>query len=289
MLRDADTAMYRAKANGRARYEVFDAEMRAHVMAQLEVENDLRRAVERGELLLHYQPVVEVATGQVAAVEALVRWQHPERGLLPPGWFIPLAEQTGLIKPLTLWVLEEALEQARRWHGEGIRTRVAVNLSARLLHDPDLLARIGTALHDACLGPGVLELEITESAVMANPEGALAVISDLARQGVRFTIDDFGTGYSSLGYLKRLPVHQIKIDRSFVMDMLDDENDASIVRSVVGLAHSLGLVVVAEGVEDEATYDRLSAYGCDYAQGFYLGHPSVSAELTGRLSAEIPS
>jgi diguanylate cyclase (GGDEF)-like protein/PAS domain S-box-containing protein len=286
LLQRADVAMYRAKGLVQG-YAVYASETDENRLQRLALMTELRQAVDEGQLLLHYQPVIEVATNEIVAVEALVRWRHPERGLLPPGWFIPLAEQTGLIKPLTLWVLDEALHQAQRWLQEGIRTRMAVNLSARLLHDPDLLASVGTLLREAKLGTGMLELEITESAVMTNPEGALTVISDLARQGVRFTIDDFGTGYSSLGYLKRLPVHQIKIDRSFVMDMLDDENDASIVRSVIGLAHSLRLRVVAEGVEDEVTYERLAAYGCDFVQGFHLGRPDVSAELTGRLIAAV--
>jgi PAS domain S-box-containing protein len=252
------------------------------------VENSINPVTdEADQLALHYQPVVIGATGEVVAVEALVRWMHPQRGLLPPAWFIPLAEQTGLIKPLTLWVLDAALRQVRRWQHEGMYTRVAVNLSARLLHDPDLLAHVSWSLSDAQLDADVLDLEVTESAVMSNPQGALEVITDLSRKGVRFTIDDFGTGYSSLGYLKRLPVHQIKIDRTFVIDMLDDENDASIVRSVIELAHSLGVRVVAEGVEDAATHDRLVSYGCDYLQGFFLGRPVVSAEITGRLSAGI--
>src|SRR5205807_510400 len=224
-------------------------------------EAELVAAVDEDQLALHYQPVVAAGSGEVVAVEALVRWRHPQRGLLPPAWFIPLAEQTGLIKPLTLWVLDAALRQVRQWRHEGIETRVAVNLSARLLHDPDLLAFVTQSLADADLPDDVLDLEVTESAVMANPQGALEVISDLSRRGVRFTIDDFGTGYSSLGYLKRLPVHQIKIDQSFVIDMLDNENDASIVRSVIELAHSLGVRVVAEGVEDAATNDRLVSYG----------------------------
>jgi len=184
-------------------------------------------------------------------------------------------------------VLDAALQQVKRWQQEGIHTRIAVNLSARLLHDPDLLAHVSWSLSDAELQPDVLDLEVTESAVMANPQGALEVITDLSGKGVRFTIDDFGTGYSSLGYLKRLPVHQIKIDKSFVVDMLDDESDASIVRSVIELAHSLGVLVVAEGVEDAATHDRLVSYGCDYLQGYFLGRPVVPAEITGRLSADV--
>jgi len=284
LLQRADVAMYRAKGLVSG-YAIYSAESDDNRLQRLALMAELRTAVDDNQLALHYQPVVATATGEVAAVEALVRWQHPERGLLAPGWFIPLAEQTGLIKPLTLWVLDAALQQVRRWWEEGIHTRVAVNLSARLLHDPDLLSAISWSLRDANLEASALELEVTESAVMANPHGALEVITDLSRRGVRFTIDDFGTGYSSLGYLKRLPVHQIKIDRSFVVDMLDDESDASIVRSVIELAHSLGVRVVAEGVEDADTSERLASYGCDFVQGFYLGRPVVPAEVTGRLMA----
>ncbi len=286
LLQRADVAMYRAKGMVSG-YAVYSAESDDNRLQRLALMAELRTAVEEDQLVLHYQPVVATSTAEVVAVEALVRWDNPERGLLPPGRFIPLAEQTGLIKPLTLWVLEAALQQVQRWWAEGIRTRVAVNLSARLLHDPDLLSHISWSLRDARVEPGVLDLEITESAVMANPKGALDVITDLSRRGVRFTIDDFGTGYSSLGYLKRLPVHQIKIDRSFVVDMLDDENDASIVRSVIELAHSLGVRVVAEGVEDAETSARLASYGCDFVQGFYLGRPVVPAEVTGLLTAGI--
>jgi diguanylate cyclase (GGDEF)-like protein/PAS domain S-box-containing protein len=286
LLQRADVAMYRAKGLVSG-YAVYAAEEDENRLQRLALMAELRAAVEDDQLALHYQPVVAGATGEVVGVEALVRWRHPERGVLPPGWFIPLAEQTGLIKPLTLWVLDAALRQVRRWRQEGIQTNVAVNLSARLLHDPDLLAHVSWSLSDAELEADVLDLEVTESAVMANPEGALEVITDLSRKGVRFTIDDFGTGYSSLGYLKRLPVHQIKIDRSFVVDMLDDESDASIVRSVIELAHGLGVLVVAEGVEDAATHDRLVSYGCDYLQGFFLGRPVVPAEITGRLSAGV--
>jgi diguanylate cyclase (GGDEF)-like protein/PAS domain S-box-containing protein len=283
LLQRADVAMYRAKGLVSG-YAVYSAESDENRLQRLALMAELRAAVDQNQLVLHYQPVVAASTSEVVAVEALVRWRHPQRGLLPPAWFIPLAEQTGLIKPLTLWVLDAALRQVRAWKHEGIHTRVAVNLSARLLHDPDLLAFVTQSLADADLSDDVLDLEVTESAVMVNPQGALDVITDLSRKGVRFTIDDFGTGYSSLGYLKRLPVHQIKIDRSFVVDMLDDESNASIVRSVVELAHSLGVRVVAEGVEDERTLDRLASYGCDYAQGFFLGVPVVPAEITGRLS-----
>ena len=286
LLQRADVAMYRAK-DLVAGYAIYAAEADENRLQRLALMAELRAAVDDNQLALHYQPVIAAATGEVIGVEALVRWMHPQRGLLAPGWFIPLAEQTGLIKPLTLWVLDAALRQVRRWRQEGIYTSVAVNLSARLLHDPDLLAHVSSSLADAELEADVLDLEVTESAVMANPQGALDVITDLSRKGVRFTIDDFGTGYSSLGYLKRLPVHQIKIDRTFVVDMLDDENDASIVRSVIELAHSLGVRVVAEGVEDAATNDRLVSYGCDYLQGFFLGRPVVSAEITGRLSASV--
>ena len=278
LLQRADVAMYRAKTlvGGIA---IYEPEPDGQRRERLSVMVELRSAIEARELQLHYQPIVDMRTGEVAAVEALVRWQHPTRGLLLPADFVPLAEETGLIRPLTEWVLAEALRQTGAWMRAGHDLRVAVNLSARLLHDPDLVTRVADALAREQVPPRLLELEITESACMLNPEKSLVVIRELADSGVRFTIDDFGTGYSSLAYLKRLPVHQIKIDRSFVVDMLEAGSDESIVRSVVDLGHNLGLRVVAEGVEDARTLDLLRGTGCDLSQGFHLGRPVPASAL----------
>ena len=285
LLQRADVAMYRAKAlaSGTAVYEPHPDDDRRERLSLLV---ELRHAIETSQLVVHYQPIVDLRTGETSAVEALVRWQHPTRGLLHPDDFVPLAEETGLVRALTEWVLSATLSQAREWIDAGTGRRVAVNLSARLLHD----ATLGTSVLDALSRAGVpaelLELEITESACMLNPESALAVIAELAAAGVRFTIDDFGTGYSSLAYLKRLPVHQIKVDKSFVVDMVDAGSDASIVRSIIDLGHNLGLDVVAEGVEDAPTLHLLRAAGCDFAQGFHLGRPAVPADVVLRPRGE---
>jgi EAL domain-containing protein (putative c-di-GMP-specific phosphodiesterase class I) len=215
----------------------------------------------------------------VAGVEALVRWRHPQQGLIPPDRFIPLAEQTGLIRPLTRWVLNSAVRQTRSWHDEGLMLSVAVNLSAHDLQDTELPLRVGELLKRWNVGAEWLKLELTESALMADPSRALQVLTELCELGVRIAIDDFGTGYSSLGYLKRLPAHEIKIDRSFVADMAAEERDQAIVRSTIDLGHNLGLAAVAEGVEDQETLEMLSRLGCDLAQGFYLSRPLPAANI----------
>jgi EAL domain-containing protein (putative c-di-GMP-specific phosphodiesterase class I) len=216
----------------------------------------------------------------VIGVEALARWQHPHRGLIPPDEFVPLAEQTGLIKPLTLGVITAALRQLQIWHRDGLRLTMAVNLSARNLQDPQLPDQVAELLQNAGASPEHLELEITESTIMADPARALDILTRLNRMGLVLTIDDFGTGYSSLGYLKRLPVSAIKIDKSFVRNMAEDDNDAVIVRSTIELAHNLGLTVVAEGVETQYLLDRLAALGCDAAQGYYMSRPMPADALT---------
>jgi EAL domain-containing protein (putative c-di-GMP-specific phosphodiesterase class I) len=250
--------------------------------SRLALIGELRRAIEQDELLLYYQPQVNLATGQLDGVEALVRWQHPQRGVVPPDEFIPLAEHTGLIAPLSRWVLAEALRQCRSWRDAGLEMRVAVNLSARLLHDEHLVATIGELLQTWDVLPSQLTVEITESAVMVDPGRALALLTRLHQTGVRIAIDDFGTGYSSLAYLKRLPIDEIKIDKSFVLDMPVHDDDATITRSIVDLGHNLGLVVVAEGVETREIWDQLAAMHCDVAQGYYLSRPIPAAELTRR-------
>jgi len=278
LLKRADTAMYAAKRGGDG-CVIYADELDRHSVNRPELTGELRHAIDAGELVLHYQPKVRVATGEVVGVEALVRWQHPRLGLLGPDRFIPLAEETGLIKSLTDWVLRTALSQSREWHAYGFELPVAVNLSARSLHDAELPSAIAVILAETGAEPGWLELELTESCLLEDARRATQLLRRLQALGVRVAIDDFGTGYSSLAYLKQLPVQQLKIDRSFVQQLGSDENDAAIVRATIELGHSLGLAVVAEGVEDAASWQFLNQLGCDEAQGYYLTRPVPPAEL----------
>jgi diguanylate cyclase (GGDEF)-like protein len=278
LLQRADVAMYLGKED-RTGCELYLPERDEYSPDRLALVGDLRRAIDEHELVLHYQPQAELQTGRVVGVEALVRWQHPQRGLLPPDEFVPLAERTGLIKELTLSVLEEALRQLRTWEDDGLRLSVSVNLSARDLLDLELPESVERLLGRYAIAPQRLELEITESVILADPMRARLVLNRLSAMGVELAIDDFGSGYSSLGYLKRLPVQQIKIDRSFVMNMERDENDAVIVRSTIDLGRNLGLKVVAEGVESEAVWSDLARLDCDAAQGYYLSRPIAPGEL----------
>ncbi|MGI9147541.1 MAG: putative bifunctional diguanylate cyclase/phosphodiesterase [Chloroflexota bacterium] len=279
LLRRADMAMYVAKRAG-AGYAVYTADQDGHSSMRLALFGELRGAIDRNELVLHYQPKVECATGAIGGVEALVRWQHPQRGLVPPDEFIPLAEQTGLIKPLSLWVLNAAIAQLRAWRQSGMHVPVAVNLSMLNLHDPQLPDVVADLLERYGVPADELILELTESHLMADPERSLDILARLRTMGIRLAVDDFGTGYSSLTYLKRLPVNELKIDRSFVRHLVTDENDAAIVRSTISLGHDLGLSIVAEGVEDEATQDHLRALGCDLIQGYYISRPLPVAQMT---------
>ncbi len=283
ILRDADIAMYRAKANGKARYELFDSGMHAHAVALLQLENDLRRAVERQEFRVHYQPIVAVTTEQITGFEALVRWQHPERGLVWPSEFIPLAEETGLITEIGQWVLREACAQLRRWQvSAGPGLTMSVNLSGKQFTQPDLFQQVKTTLEQTGLDARCLRLEITESVVMQNAEITAQMLAQLRSLGAQLSIDDFGTGYSSLSYLHRFPVTTLKIDRSFVSRMgLGDEN-SEIVRTILTLAANLGMDVVAEGVETEGQLKLLRMLHCDYAQGFLFSLP-VDADAAGAL------
>src|ERR1700686_2572765 len=240
---------------------------------------DLREAIAAGQLRLYYQPKADLHTGLVTSVEALVRWQHPTRGLIPPDQFIPLAEQTGLIEPLTHWMLETAVAQCRRWLESGIPLHVAVNLSMWNLRDASLPDAIAGLLARYTVPAHFLTVEITESAVMADTAYTLRVLKRLFALGVRIAIDDYGTGYASLAYLKHLPADELKIDRAFVQHMVENPVDQAIVRSTVNLAHSMGMRVVAEGVEDQATWDLLAALGCDIAQGYYLSRPVPAQDL----------
>ncbi|MCG3114500.1 MAG: EAL domain-containing protein [Candidatus Manganitrophus sp. SA1] len=283
LLRRADMAMYEAKQQSTG-YAVYSPQHERHNSSHLILMGDLRHAIDRNELFLQYQPKIDLRNRSIIGVEALVRWQHPSRGTVPPDQFIPLSEQGGLIKPLTLWVLKAALSQCHAWHQAGLKLSVAVNLSARNLQDPQLPDQVARLLQAYDLGPGWLHLEITESVIMADPTRAMEILNQLSKMEVHLSIDDFGTGYSSLGYLKKLPVDEIKIDKSFVKEMAVEKDDAMIVRSTIDLAHNLGLKVVAEGIETQEIYDRLVALGCDAAQGYYISRPVSPADLLGWLT-----
>jgi diguanylate cyclase (GGDEF)-like protein/PAS domain S-box-containing protein len=280
LIRDADAAMYRAKERGKGRYEIFDEAMRADAVARLETESALRRALDRNELRLHYQPEIDLATGAIAGYEALVRWEHPVRGLLGPGAFLPLAEETGLIVGIGEWVLREACTDARRWTQP---LTLSVNVSARQLAQHDLVAMVRRALSETGTDPSTVCLEITESAVMESGAATTAQLRALKSLGVRLAIDDFGTGFSSLAHLRRFPVDVLKIDGTFVSGLGDQPQDASIAAAVISLAHALGLTTVAEGVETDEQVTILRRLGCDRGQGHLFAPPLPLAEAL-RLS-----
>jgi diguanylate cyclase (GGDEF)-like protein len=284
LVQRADVAMYVAKERGSG-VEVYRGEDDHHTPDRLALVGELREAIDRDELELFFQPKVELATGAVRGVEALVRWRHPLRGLLPPAAFVPLAEDTGLIRPLTRLVLRRAVRQARAFADAGHDLTMAVNLSASDLLDDDLPGLVGRLLREQEVDASLLELEITETTIMGEPERALATLDALDAVGVRIVVDDFGAGYSSLAYLQRLPVSELKIDSSFVLELASGRHDDLLVRSTIDLGHSLGLGVVAEGVEHEGLRERLVALGCDFAQGFLLGRPVPADELAEVLSA----
>ncbi len=286
LLQRADVAMYVAK-HADAGFSVYASDRDPHTPRRLALMGELRHAIESGQLFQLYQPIINLRTGTVTGVESLVRWQHPTLGLIPPDQFIMLSEQTGLIKPLTQWVLDKSLEQCHAWHEAGLELSMAVNLSVRNLQDPRLPEQIAEHLERRNVPARWLELEITEGTIMQDPSRAMAILSRLNEMGVRLSIDDFGTGYSSLGYLKKLPVEAIKVDKSFVIGMASDEDDAVIVRSTIDLGHNLGLKIIAEGVENRETLEKLTALGCDLAQGFYMSRPILPADLE-RWIAESP-
>ena len=290
ILRDADLAMYHAKGKGKARYEVFDKSMNAPAQERMDLELDLRNAVTRGEFILHYQPVVELPSGRITEVEALVRWKHPQRGLLFPADFVGLSEETGLIVPLGRWVLHEACRQTRQWQLASPDTNLAisVNISARQLQQPGLVEEIAAVLRETRLDAAALRLEITETVVMHDAPTTLAKLEALKALGVQLAIDDFGTGYSSLGYLKRFPVDTLKIDRSFVKGIGDDVEDSAIVRAVITVAKSLNLSVTAEGIETAEQLDHLRALGCDHGQGYFFAKPMASDRVPALLLATSP-
>lgn len=278
LMRRADTAMYFAKRGNRGS-AFYALEHDTHNPSRLSLTFELRHAIEQGQLILHYQPALSCRTGEVIGVEALVRWPHARHGLMEPDRFIPLAEQTGLIRPLGLWALEAAIQQRQAWSKEGVNLRVAVNLSMRNLQDPELLERVGAFMRTYGVPAGQLTVEITESTLLADAEETLKALSPLKAMGVRVAIDDFGTGFSSLANLKRLPVDEVKIDRSFVVEMARKTNDRFIVQSTIDLAHNLGLLAAAEGVADRAAWEMLAAQSCDLAQGSYLSGPLSPEEL----------
>ena len=282
LLRQADIAMYQAKQN-RIGVAVYASSADPRGGQTLQLSSELERALGAGELVVHYQPKADVASGAITGVEALVRWQHPARGLLSPDAFVPLAERNGLIRRLTLEVVRTGLAQQARWLAEGIDVPLAVNLSIANLLDTDLPRDLATLLDDMRVRPGRLKLEITESYLVTDPTLIHSNIQELCAHGVGLALDDFGTGYSSLTHLRRLPIDEIKIDRSFIEDLETDSDDALIVQSTIDLAHSLNLTVVAEGVETELVWSKLRDFGCDQAQGFYLARPMPAQALTGWL------
>ena len=274
LLQHADAAMYHAKKSGRNAHRFFTPEMSAFARERLELENGLRRALVQHELILHYQPKVDVRTGSIDSAEALIRWQHPTHGLMAPTDFIPLAEETGVIIPIGEWVLNEACRQAQSWRASGLRPlRVAVNLSAQQFRQKKLVDVVATALRAACLEPRYLELELTESTVMHDAEQSIEILRELSTLGVRISVDDFGTGYSSLSYLRRLPLDKLKIDRTFIRELATSRDDAAIVKAIVSLAHNLRIKVIAEGVETPDQLVYLRELGCDQYQGYHYSAP----------------
>jgi EAL domain-containing protein (putative c-di-GMP-specific phosphodiesterase class I) len=276
LLRNADLAMYRAKAGGKARWEIYDASLETRARERLDIETDLRRGLEQGEFRVHYQPIISLASGEIVEAEALLRWEHPRRGLVSPDAFIPIAEETGLIVPLGQWVLEQACLQARQWQAlypNQAPLVMSVNLSARQFQHPGLVADIQRAVRDSRLDPALLKLEITESVLMQDVDATVATLHALKALGIQLAIDDFGTGYSSLSYLKRFPIDTLKIDRSFVSGLGQDAQDTAIVRSVVNLAKTLNLSVTGEGIETAAQHAQLIQLGCDLGQGYLFARP----------------
>jgi len=286
LLRNADAAMYQAKSRGKNNVQIYTSQLAEEASRAFELESQLRLALAREELLLHFQPKIDLASGRLCSVEALLRWNHPLRGAVSPGDFIPLAEERGLIVPIGRWVVQAACRQIRRWRDAGFTpVPVAVNLSARQFASDTLVADIEDALTRYDVSPSELEFELTESALMAEPDRAAEVLERLGRMGIGIAIDDFGTGYSSLSYLKRFRARQVKIDRSFIHGLPGDRDDVAITQAVIAMAHSLGLGVVAEGVETSDQLETLRAMGCDQAQGFLLGRPMPAGQLQALLRA----
>jgi diguanylate cyclase (GGDEF)-like protein len=286
VMRDADAAMHAAKRRGKARYALFDAGMRGRAMERLELEADLRRALETDELVPYFQPIVETQTGAIRGFEALARWEHPQRGLVPPGEFLPICEETGLIVPLGRRLMREAIAQIQRWREWfGADVKLSVNLSIAELDQPDLTEAVTAALADAGAEPSTLGLEITEHALMTEASHCLDNLGALHALDVRLALDDFGTGYSSLAYLRNLPITILKIDRAFMTGDVLEPADAAVIEAVIGLARALGLRPVAEGVETEAQWAELKRLGCEFAQGYFFSRPLPAAEVGPLLAS----
>jgi diguanylate cyclase (GGDEF)-like protein len=287
LLKNADAAMYHAKESGRNNYQFFTQDMNTRALERLSLERSLRRAIDRGELRLHYQPQYDVRTRHIVGVEALIRWEHPDLGLLPPGRFMLFAEDTGLILPMGEWVLREACRQNRQWQTQGLPpVRVAVNISALQFRNTRFTHTVETALKEADLESRWLVLEVTESVIMQDAERVTDSLNQLKSLGLELAIDDFGTGYSSLSYLKRFPIDRLKIDQSFVRDITSDKDDAAITSAIIGLTRNLGLRTIAEGVETREQLEFLQLHGCDEAQGFLFSRPLTPDECTTLLAAQ---
>ncbi|MCY1426631.1 putative signaling protein [compost metagenome] len=272
--------MYHAKERGKNNFQFYQADMNARALERLELESDLRHALEQGEFLLYYQPQFSGDGRRLTGVEALLRWRHPKRGLVPPGDFIPVLEELGLVVQVGDWVLGEACRQLKAWHQAKMRLpKISVNISARQFADGQLAERIAASIQASGLPPACLELELTESILMRDVGEAMAILENLKRLGLCIAVDDFGTGYSSLNYLKQFPIDVLKIDRSFVDGLPDGERDAQIARAIIAMAHSLNLAVIAEGVESHAQLNFLREHGCDEVQGYLFGHPVPAAQF----------
>jgi EAL domain-containing protein (putative c-di-GMP-specific phosphodiesterase class I) len=288
LMKNADIAMYRAKEDGKNNYKFYSEEMNIHSFERLALETSLRRGLERSEFVLHYQAKLDLHTGKINGVEALVRWQHPDLGMVPPAQFIPLAEETGLIVPLGKWVLVTACAQNVAWQQEGLPPlHMAVNLSARQFSDEDLVKDIAAALESTGLRPELLELELTESMVIQNTERAGRVLAEIKKMGVRLAIDDFGVGYSSLTHLKRFPIDTLKVDRSFIRDLPQNAEDKALTEAIIAMGKSLNLTVVAEGVETQEQQTFLRDRACDEMQGFFFSKPIPSGEFAELLRKHI--
>jgi diguanylate cyclase (GGDEF)-like protein len=292
LIRDADSALYRAKDHGRGGYEIFDEVMRSRVIEHMQIENDLRRALQRQELALHYQPVIRLRDGEIVALEALLRWNHPDRGLVGPLGFIPVAEESRLIVPIGRWVVEQACRQAAAWQQlspDRAPVGVSVNLSARQVADPELISHIEGSIRANGIEPSTLWLELTESTLLDETTFVERTVASLKELGVRLVLDDFGVGFSSLGYLKRLPLSMIKLDRSFVENLAEGSHDAAIVRAVSDMAQTIGISVVAEGIEKQEQVRAAAALGCGYAQGFHFAEPVPAEDVEELLARSMPA
>ncbi|WP_293267091.1 EAL domain-containing protein [Neptunomonas sp.] len=290
LLKNADSAMYRAKEQGRDGFQFFTEEMNQHAHDRLELESELRKALEQNDFILHYQPQINTYTGSIVGFEALIRWIHPEKGIIPPNTFIPIAEASGLIVPIGEWVLNAACQQLKEWRDQGYSSlTMSVNLSGRQFKQQDLLPTIQKAIINSGIIAAALELELTESIMMENVNETINTLSAIRNLGVQLSIDDFGTGYSSMSYLKRFPINKLKIDQSFVQDLPDDSDDAAIVKATIALAHALNMTVIAEGVETEAQFQFLKGQQCEEIQGYFFSRPLPAHELTSLLKQEFPA